>query len=136
MPPPSLRRHKRLESSGYAWLCFSVTYRCTWFLICCEALMKITITTPSGHIGSKLADILLNNAQAQVTVLARTARKVEHLAARGARVVAGDQLDPVAVDKAVDQADALFWAVGMDYAAENVRARYNQFAEAASDALR
>jgi uncharacterized protein YbjT (DUF2867 family) len=98
--------------------------------------MKITITTPSGHIGSRLADILLNTGDAQVTVLARTPSKVEHLAARGARVVAGDQLDPAAVDKAVDGAEVLFWLVGMDYTAADVRARYNQFADAASGALR
>jgi uncharacterized protein YbjT (DUF2867 family) len=98
--------------------------------------MKITITTPSGNIGSKLADILLNSADAQVTVLARTPSKVEHLALRRARVVAGDQLDAAALDKAVDGADVLFWAVGMDYSAANVRARYNQFADAASGALR
>lgn len=98
--------------------------------------MKITITTPSGNIGSKLADILLNSADAQVTVLARTPGKVEHLALRRARVVAGDQLDAAALDKAVDGADVLFWAVGMDYTAANVRARYNQFADAASGALR
>ena len=98
--------------------------------------MKITITTPSGHIGSKLADILLSSGGAQVTVLARTPSKVEHLAARGARVVAGDQLDPAAVDKAVDGAEVLFWLTGTDYTAVNVRARYNQFADAASGALR
>jgi uncharacterized protein YbjT (DUF2867 family) len=98
--------------------------------------MKITVTTPSGNIGSKLADILLNTSEAQVTVLARTPGKVEHLAARGARVVAGDQLDPAALDKAVDGAEVLFWLVGMDYGAANVRARYNQFADAASGTLR
>jgi len=98
--------------------------------------MKITITTPAGHIGSKLADILLNNGEAQVTVLARTPSKVEHLVAQGARVVAGDQLDPGALDKAVDGAEVLFWLVGMDYTAADVRARYNQFADAASDTLR
>ena len=98
--------------------------------------MKITVTTPSGNIGSKLADILLNSADAQVTVLARTPGKVEALAARGARVVAGDQLDTAALDKAVDGADVFFWAVGMDYTAANVRARYNQFADAAAGALR
>ena len=99
-------------------------------------LMKITITTPSGNIGSKLADILLTSGEAQVTVLARTPSKVEHLAARGASVVAGDQLDPAAVDKAVDGAEVLFWLTGIDYTAANVRARYNQFADAASGALR
>jgi uncharacterized protein YbjT (DUF2867 family) len=98
--------------------------------------MNITVTTPSGHIGSRLADILLNSEEVQVTVLARNASKVEHLAAGGARVIAGDQLDPAAVDKAVDGAEVLFWAVGMDYTVPDVRARYNQFADAASGALR
>ncbi len=98
--------------------------------------MKIAITTPSGHIGSKLADILLNTAGAQVTVLARNPGKVEQLASRGARVVAGDQFDPAAVDKAVDSAEVLFWLTGMDYTAADVRARYNQFADAAAGALK
>src|SRR5205823_13967966 len=98
--------------------------------------MKITITTPAGHIGSKLADILLNNGEAQVTVLARTPSKVEHLVTQGARVVAGHQLDPGALDKAVDGAEVLFWLVGMDYTAATVRARYNHFADAASDTSR
>lgn len=98
--------------------------------------MKVTITTPAGHIGSKLADILLKSGEAQVTALARTPSKVENLAARGARIVAGDQLDPTAVDKAVEGADVLFWLTGVDYTARNVRARYNQFADAASGVLR
>lgn len=98
--------------------------------------MKITITTPTGNIGSKLADILLNTAGAQVTVLARNPGKVERLASRGARVVSGDQLDPAAVDKAIDGAEVLFWLTGMDYTVANVRARYNQFADAAAAALR
>ena len=98
--------------------------------------MNITITTPSGHIGAKLTDILLKSGEAQITVLARTPSKVEQFAARGARVVAGDQLDPAAVDKAIDGADVLFWLVGMDYTATDVRARYNQFADAAARALR
>jgi uncharacterized protein YbjT (DUF2867 family) len=98
--------------------------------------MKITITTPSGNIGSKLIDIVLKSAEAQVTVLARTPSKVEHLGTRGVRVLGGDQLDPAALDKAVDGAEVLFWAVGMDYTAPDVRARYNQFADAAAGVLR
>jgi uncharacterized protein YbjT (DUF2867 family) len=98
--------------------------------------MKITITTPAGHIGSKLADILLKSGEAQVTALARTPSKIENLAARGARVIAGDQLDPAAVNKAVEGTDVLFWLVGVDYTAINVRARYNQFADVASGVLR
>jgi uncharacterized protein YbjT (DUF2867 family) len=98
--------------------------------------MKITITTPTGNIGSKLIEILLNSDDAEVTVLARNASKVEHLASRGVRVVTGDQLDPAVVDNAVDGADVLFWLTGMEYTAPDIRARYNQFADAAAGALR
>ena len=94
--------------------------------------MKITVTTPSGNIGSKLVQILLTTSDAQVTVLARNAKKVEPLAAHGARVVAGDQLDPAALDRALEGAEVLFWLTGVDYSTTDVRARYNQFADAAS----
>jgi uncharacterized protein YbjT (DUF2867 family) len=98
--------------------------------------MKVAVTTPTGNIGSKLADLLLTGAEAQVTVLARSPQKVEHLAARGARVVAGDQLDPASVDKALEGAEALFWLTGMDYTAADVLAHYQRFGDAAADALR
>ncbi len=97
--------------------------------------MKIALTTPTGNIGSKLADILLRTPDAHITVLARDPKKVEHLAARGARVVAGDQLDPASVDDTVTGAEVLFWLTGIDYATTDVRAHYNRFADAAAAVL-
>lgn len=98
--------------------------------------MKVTVTTPTGNIGSKLTDLLLSAPEAQVTVLARNPQKVKHLATRGARVVPGDQLDPASVDKALEGAEVLFWLTGMDYTATDVLARYRTFGDAAADALR
>ena len=98
--------------------------------------MKIALTTPTGNIGSKLADILLQSPDVQLTVLARNPKKVEHLAARGARVVGGDQLDPASVNSTVGGAEVLFWLTGIDYTTTDVRAHYNRFADAAAAVLR
>jgi uncharacterized protein YbjT (DUF2867 family) len=101
-----------------------------------EVRVKITVTTPTGNIGSKLVPILLDVPGAEVTVLARNPQKVEHLAARGVRIVAGDQLDPASVDRAVAGADALFWLSAVPLNATSVRAGFNQFADAAAGVLR
>ena len=54
--------------------------------------MSIVITTPTGHIGSKLAEKLLD-AGAEVTLLARNPDKVAGFAARGAKVAQGSLED-------------------------------------------
>lgn len=70
--------------------------------------MKIVVTTPTGHIGSKLANILLDR-KADVTVIARHPEKVRELATRGANIVAGEHGDPGVLGHALQNADALFW---------------------------
>jgi len=70
--------------------------------------MQITVTTPTGHIGSKLANILLNR-KSDVTLIARDPEKVKDLASRGAKVIAGEHADPAVVEQAVRGADGLFW---------------------------
>jgi uncharacterized protein YbjT (DUF2867 family) len=97
--------------------------------------VKISLTTPTGNIGSKLAEILLQTPDVQLTVLARDPKKVEHLAARGVRVVAGNQLDPTSVDNTVAGTEVLFWLSGIDYTTTDLRAHYNRFADAAVTAL-
>ncbi|MBV8207599.1 MAG: NAD(P)H-binding protein [Acidobacteria bacterium] len=97
--------------------------------------MRITLTTPAGNIGSKVAAILLDTPGVALTLLARTPEKVERFALRGARIVAGDQLSADSLDLAVEGADALFWVTGMDYGVADVRGRYNRFADAAAGAL-
>lgn len=70
--------------------------------------MKIAVTTPTGHIGKKLANILLDRRN-EVTVIARHPEKVRALAGRGAKVLAGEHSDPAIVEQAVRGAEALFW---------------------------
>lgn len=70
--------------------------------------MRIVVTTPTGHIGSKLANILLDRGN-EITLIARNPAKVKSLAARGARVIAGEHSNPDVLGRAVENADALFW---------------------------
>lgn len=96
--------------------------------------MKITVTTPTGHIGGALAGRLLDSG-AEVTLLARNPAKVVPFAARGANVVEGNQTDPEAIRRALRGADALFWLTPPDYRADNLRRRANELADALIDAL-
>ena len=70
--------------------------------------MKIAVTTPTGHIGNKLANLLLDR-NSEVTLIARHPEKVKNLTNRGAKVIAGEHSDPAIVQQAVQGADALFW---------------------------
>ena len=70
--------------------------------------MRIVVTTPTGHIGSKLADILLDRGN-EITVIVRNPAKVKNLAARGAHVIPGEHSNPDVLGRAVENAGALFW---------------------------
>ncbi len=70
--------------------------------------MKIVVTTPTGNIGSKLANILLDRG-AEVILIARNPAKTKALTARGARVIAGEHGNSAVLEQAVQGADALFW---------------------------
>jgi len=72
--------------------------------------MKIVVTTPTGHIGSRLARTLLDRG-AELTVIARHPEKVKTLADRGAKVIAGEHDNASVLEKAVATADALFFVI-------------------------
>jgi uncharacterized protein YbjT (DUF2867 family) len=96
--------------------------------------VKITVTTPTGHIGSKLSNLLLDRG-AEVTVIARDPAKVKDLADRGARVIAGEHSDPAVVKRAIEGTDSLFWLVPPNYTTKYPRAEYRRFADAAATAI-
>ncbi len=91
--------------------------------------MKIAVTTPTGNIGSKLANILLDR-KCDVTLIARHAEKVKDLASRGARVVAGEHSDPAIVEQAVRGADALFWLTPSEMTSHDPLGTARRMAEA------
>jgi uncharacterized protein YbjT (DUF2867 family) len=71
-------------------------------------MKKIVVTTPTGHIGSKLSTMLLDR-HVEITVIARNPEKVAGLKSRGAKVIAGEHVEGNALERAVQDADALFW---------------------------
>ncbi len=97
--------------------------------------MKIAVTTPTGHIGSKLANILLDR-KSDVTLIARHPEKVKNLASRGAKVIAGEHSDPALVEQAVRGADALFWLTPAEMTSHDPLGTARRMAEAGASVIR
>ena len=97
--------------------------------------MKIAVTTPTGHIGNKLATVLLDR-KSDVTVIARHPEKVKDLAGRGAKVIAGEHSDPAVVEKAVRGVDALFWLTPSDATSHDPLGIARRMAEAGASVIR
>jgi uncharacterized protein YbjT (DUF2867 family) len=70
--------------------------------------MKVVINTPTGNIGRRVVDALLNGKH-EVTVISRDPNNVTDAVGRGAVLVHGSIDDPSVVDRALHGADALFW---------------------------
>jgi uncharacterized protein YbjT (DUF2867 family) len=92
--------------------------------------MKIAVTTPTGHIGSKLARLLLDRAE--ITVIARHPEKVKAISDRGARVIAGEHDNASVLEEAVREADALFWVIPPNYTSRDPLGYAHGFADAAA----
>ena len=97
--------------------------------------MKIVVTTPTGQIGNKLANLLLDR-KSDVTVIARHPEKVKALANRGAKVVAGEHNEPAIVEQAVRGADALFWLTPSDMTSRDPLGVARRMAEAGASVIR
>jgi len=99
--------------------------------------MKIAITTPTGHVGSAVADFLLDiGDDVGVKLLGRRLEGLRHFVQRGAEVSIGSQDDADFLTKATDDVDALFWVTPPGYGSDNVRAFQNRLAKAAATAIR
>jgi uncharacterized protein YbjT (DUF2867 family) len=97
--------------------------------------MKIAITSPSGHIGSLVADYLLA-AGADVRLLARHPEKLARLLTRGAGLAEGSLHDQKYVVEATRGVDALFWVTPSDLIAADFRECQNRVGRAAAEAIR
>jgi len=97
--------------------------------------MRIAVTTPTGHIGSKLANILLDR-KADVTLIARHPENVKNLASRGAKVIAGEHSDPAIVEQAVRGADTLFWLTPAEMTSHDPLGTARRMAEAGASVIR
>lgn len=97
--------------------------------------MKIVLTTPTGHIGNKLAHLLLDR-KSDVTLIARHPEKVRELADRGAKVIAGEHSDAAIVEQAVRGADALFWLTPSEPTSRDPLGTARRMAEAGANVIR
>ena len=70
--------------------------------------MKVVVTTPTGHVGSRVVRLLLQ-AGLRPTLLLRDPGRLDAETRQRVDLVAGDQGDPTAVLRATEGADALYW---------------------------
>jgi uncharacterized protein YbjT (DUF2867 family) len=97
--------------------------------------MKIVVTTPTGHIGSRLANILIDR-NSEVTVIARHPEKVKHLTDRGAKVIAGEHGNSTVLEQALSGADALFWLTPSNITSHDPLGDARRLADAAAGVIR
>lgn len=97
--------------------------------------MKIAITTPAGHIGSKTVAILQGKGH-ELLLLARDTAKVEGQKARGAKVFQGDLWFADYVKGATKGAQAFLVIVPPNIWTDNVMEHYRRIAQNCADAAK
>lgn len=97
--------------------------------------MSLVITTPTGHIGSRLVSLLLE-AGADLTLLVRNPDRLDASVRNRVKIQQGDQQDRAFVQRAVEGANALFWVTPSDPTMPDVHAWYEQAGESVANAVR
>jgi len=95
----------------------------------------ITITTPTGHIGRRLVELLVAAGRA-VTIIARHPEKLSPWLRAREIVRQASFEDAAAVARATEGTDVLFWVTPLSASAPNVRAWYRKIADALRYAVR
>jgi uncharacterized protein YbjT (DUF2867 family) len=95
----------------------------------------IVVTTPTGNIGSQVLKHLLSKNE-PIRVIARNPDRLPPEARKRVAVVVGSHGDSAVVNRAFQDADAVFWIVPPDPRAASVEAAYVDFARPAVTALR
>ncbi|MET9532591.1 NAD(P)H-binding protein [Streptomyces sp. NPDC006649] len=99
----------------------------------------IVITAPTGQIGSRLLDILLNEAPThgeELRVIVRDPGKLPAAVRARVDVVTGSHGDAAVVDRAFTGADAVFWLVPSNLQAPSLDSVYSGFTRAAAGAFK
>jgi uncharacterized protein YbjT (DUF2867 family) len=98
--------------------------------------MLIAVTTPTGHVGSAVADFLLDfGDNVRVRLLGRRPDRLTHFVKRGAQTVIGAQDDVEYLCKGTEGVDALFYATPPGYGSDNVLAFQIRLGVAAATAI-
>ena len=96
--------------------------------------MKYVITGGAGHISTPLTEKLLN-AGHEVTVIGRSAEKLQSLVNKGAKAAVGSVEDAAFVQAAFIGADAVYAMIPPNFATENFRHYQNIVARNYIDAI-
>ena len=94
----------------------------------------IVVSTPTGTIGSKLAELLLERGEA-VRVIARDPSKLAAAVQDGAETIVGSHADPAVLDAALAGADAYFLIVPPNGQADSVEGHYVEYGRQARAAI-
>ena len=97
--------------------------------------MKIVVTTPTGHIGSRIVQILIQ-AGMRPTVLARDVTRLSEDVRAATDARQGNLSDAEFVGQATEGADALFWLVPSNYGSDDPIGEMLQLGENAAAAIR
>ncbi len=95
----------------------------------------IVVTTPTGKIGRRVVQHLLDAGE-QLRVIVRDASKLPPAVRERIEVVEGSHGDAAVVDRAFDGAEAVFWLVAPNPAAETLEQSYVDFTRPAAEAIR
>ncbi|AOP50409.1 NAD(P)H-binding protein [Streptomyces lydicus] len=98
----------------------------------------IVITTPTGQIGGRLLELLLDEdlpRGEELRVVLRDPGKLPDAVRARVDVVTGSHGDAEVVDRAFDGADAVFWLVPPNPRAPSLEAMYSGFTRAAAKAF-
>ncbi|MFD5393357.1 NAD(P)H-binding protein [Streptomyces sp. NPDC127097] len=98
----------------------------------------IVITAPTGQIGGRLLEILLNETRArgeELRVIVRDPGRLPDAVRARVDVVTGSHGDAEVVDRAFTGADAVFWLVPSHAQAPSLDAMYSHFTRAAAKAF-
>jgi uncharacterized protein YbjT (DUF2867 family) len=98
--------------------------------------MRVAITTPTGHIGRRVVEILQDRGEHELILLARNPDKLAEEAARGATVVQGDLTDAAYVRRATTGASSLLVVIPLDPRTDDARAYQHTIAHNVENAVR
>lgn len=96
--------------------------------------MSIAVTTPTGHIGSRLVQNLLN-ANADLTLLLRNPDKLDPTVRSRVKIQQGELQDEDFVRRASQGATSLFWLTPNDPTTSDLRAWYDRMGASAAGAV-
>jgi uncharacterized protein YbjT (DUF2867 family) len=98
--------------------------------------MKIAVTTPTGHVGKVVADLLLNAGKDSVKLLCRRPEKLRASVEQGAQIAVGSMDDADYLIRATQGCDAMLCVTPPAYGSDNLRGFQNRVGKAMAAAVR